>query len=86
MDESRNMTERVEGILTQLLARPISLRADGQTPLRDLGLSSLRMIQLLGELEDSFDIRVTDEEVGPENFDTLDLLIAYLARKRGGSS
>jgi acyl carrier protein len=73
-------------MLTQLLARPVSRHDDAHVPLRDLGLTSLRMIQLLGELETAFDIRIADDEVGPENFDTFDQLVAYVTRKRGGSS
>ena len=86
MNDGQGLPERVERMLTQLLARPVSRHDDARVPLRDLGLTSLRMIQLLGELEATFDIRVADEEVSPENFDTFDLLVAYLTRKRGGTS
>lgn len=84
--EAQDVPELVEQILTHLLARPISRLDDGEAPLRELGLTSLRMIQLLGELESTFPIRVMDEEVAPLNFETIDSLIAFVTRKLSSNS
>ena len=81
--EAQDVPERVERILSHLLARPISQADDGDSSLRELGLSSLRMIQLLGEIESAFGVRVLDAEVAAPNFRTLDALVSFLGRKLG---
>jgi acyl carrier protein len=81
--EAQDVPERVERILSHLLARPVSRDEDGDRPLRELGLSSLRMIQLLGEIESVFGVRVLDAEVAAANFGTLDALVSFLGRKLG---
>ncbi len=77
------MHDRVERVVGRVLKRTLSLERDGAAPLRDLGLASLRMIQLIGELEQEFDLRIEDDEVDPENFDTLAALCAFVERKQG---
>jgi acyl carrier protein len=83
--EAQDVPEQVREILTRLLARPISHAEDSEAPLRELGLTSLRMIQLLGELESTFAVPIADDEVIPSNFGTLGSLTAYVKRKLGGS-
>lgn len=79
--ERTELTSRLEEILSDLLQRPLSSSMDGETSLRDLGLGSLRMIQLLGDLEAVFGIRIADDEVSAENFATLKTLEAFVLGK-----
>lgn len=74
----------VARVLEGVLKREVRPGVDAEVPLRELGLASLRMIQLIGDLESSFGIRVEDEDVEPENFDTLAALARFVDRKRGG--
>lgn len=75
---------KVRAILEQVLARELSASLDA-APLRELGLSSLRMIQLLSELESTFQIRIGDEEVDSEHFGSLDQLVRFIEAKVQGS-
>ncbi|MCA9728098.1 MAG: acyl carrier protein [Candidatus Eisenbacteria bacterium] len=81
--EAQDVPRKLEQILSELLARPIDESEDDETPLRELGLSSLRMIQLIDDLETAFSIRVQDREVTGANFGTLATLIAFVGGKIG---
>ncbi len=52
------------------------------TSLLDLGLlDSTGVIELVSFLEDEFGIQVEDEEITPENLDTLNKICSYVSRK-----
>jgi len=57
---------------------------DPQEPLVGVGglLDSLGLLRLIQFLEEQFQIRVGDGDVGEENFGTLDRLVAFVARKQ----
>lgn len=46
-------------------------------------VDSARMMELILFVEETFGFAVEDEEALPENFDTVDNLVAYVARKSG---
>lgn len=56
---------------------------DGADSLVGMGaLDSLLMLELIEFLEAEFAIRVAEDDVVPEHFDTLDNLSAFIERKR----
>ena len=60
---------------------PASL--DGSSSLIEAGLiDSTGVLELVGYLEERFDIRVTNEELLPENLDSIDSIVAFVERKR----
>ena len=62
---------------------PENLRDD--TPLRSSGvLDSLALLSLVQFVEESFGIVVEAHEAGVSNFDRIEDLAAFIARKRGG--
>lgn len=71
---------KVRSTLEQVLARDLGGAGDEES-LRELGLSSLRMIQLLGELELEFQIRILDDEVDGEHFGTLRQVVRFIESK-----
>lgn len=75
------MEEKLERVVSGVLKREVRFERDRDASLRDLGLASLRMIQLIGDLEAAFAIRIDDAEVEPENFDTLGVLLSFVERK-----
>lgn len=79
-----DLEEKLARILSGLTGKPVSVEAQAAVPLRELGLSSLRMIQLLTELESSFQIRIPDDDVDGENFGDLRSLASYLRGRLGG--
>ena len=45
-------------------------------------VDSLGVLDLVTFIEQAFGITVTDEELGPENFQTIECLVRYVERKR----
>ncbi len=48
-------------------------------------MDSTGVLELVGFLEGNFGVKVADDELVPENLDSVDLICAYLERKRGGT-
>jgi len=57
-----------------------SIDDDGSFLERNL-IDSTGVLELVGHLESTYRIDVEDEEIVPENFDSINLIIAYLGRK-----
>jgi acyl carrier protein len=80
---SRRVGRSVEEVVGNVLGRPAQRAKIGTKTLRDLGLGSLRMIQLLAEIEERFSIKIRDEQVTGENFGTMDRLIRFVEAQVG---
>lgn len=78
-DEARG--QQVETIVAGLLAKK-GLGPVGRTAnLREAGLSSLDMVNVMLAVEDAFDIMLPQEQMTPENFrsiETIDQLLSGL--------
>jgi acyl carrier protein len=48
-------------------------------------LDSVGILALISFLEERFEIQVTDDEVEPENLESLDTITAFIERKTGAS-
>ncbi|MFA6262630.1 MAG: acyl carrier protein [Bacteroidia bacterium] len=46
-------------------------------------LDSTGFLELISHLEETYGIKVGDDEMVPENLDSIDAVAAYLERKRG---
>jgi acyl carrier protein len=57
--------------------------ADGDSFLEHHVLDSTGFLELISYLEETFAIKVGDDEMVPENLDSLDNIARFLARKRG---
>jgi acyl carrier protein len=67
------------------LARKKSLAASDK--LLESGiLDSLGVLDLVGFVEQEFGIHVSDEDLLPENFQTIDSLVTYIQRKSLGET
>ena len=64
-------------------ARAVPL-ADGDSFLEHHVLDSTGFLELITYLEETFSIKVGDDEMIPENLDSLDSIVQFLARKRAG--
>ena len=54
----------------------------GGSSLIEAGLiDSTGVLELIGFLEERFDIRITNEELLPENLDSIDNAVAFVTRK-----
>jgi acyl carrier protein len=60
---------------------PDTEKLEKQTQLRDFGLDSLGMVELLGVLEDQYGIRFPDEALTTETFQTPEVLWSAMFEK-----
>ena len=63
-------------------ARGVAL-ADGDSFLEQHVLDSTGFLELIGHIEETYGIRIGDDEMVPENLDSLDNIAQFMARKRG---
>jgi Acyl carrier protein len=56
---------------------------DGASFLEQGIMDSTGVLELVAFLQETFGITVADDELLPENLDSVDLICAYLERKRG---
>lgn len=76
--EDTNMREDLLKILEDL--RP-EVNFEEETALIDDGvLDSFDLVSLLGEINDSFDVEVSFDDIEPENFNSVDAMVALIQR------
>lgn len=68
---------------TFVVADAARLSAD-QSLLAARLIDSTGVLELVGFLEEQFQIQVADDELVPENLDTIANIVAYIERKTGG--
>lgn len=64
-----------------MLSGPSAEFADGDSFMEAQILDSTGFLELIAHLEEAYGIQVADDEMVPENLDTLDAIEAYLGRK-----
>jgi acyl carrier protein len=83
--QSQEVTERLVGLVKQVLGPgasiPDTFPIDAQ--LSDLGVSSLKMVNLMLAVEMEFDINIPQADITPENFHSLATINALVMRVRG---
>lgn len=84
--KEEDLAQRVEEVVGAVLGRSMRDAETATQRLRDLGLTSLRMIRLLADLEVAFSIRIQDDQVNGENFGSLERLIRFVERQTGSRS
>jgi acyl carrier protein len=72
--------ERIATIAIQMLAKRGNTTVPApDTNLRDAGLTSLDMVNLILAVEGEFDIEIPQVAMTPENFDTLAAIVALVS-------
>ena len=70
-----------------LMANPathnISEFADDDSLLESGVIDSLTMVDLITHLETTYGISIDEDDMVPENFDSIDAIACYVERKRG---
>ena len=80
------MAEAIENSVREFIAENFLFRADAQVSnnqsLLESGvIDSTGVLELIAFLESTYDISIADEEIVPENLDSIDNMAQYLARK-----
>ncbi len=77
-------------VRTQLIGEGRAIQVGESTPLIDAGvIDSMGLMQLVGFIEEETGVRIPDDEVTPENFQTIadmERMIARLQSRRAGSA
>jgi acyl carrier protein len=88
MEPNRAASDAVEHELREFLAANYFLGDDpsqlaASSSLIEAGLiDSTGVLELVGYLEEQFDIRITNEELLPENLDSIENIVGFVERKR----
>jgi acyl carrier protein len=78
----------IEDAIREFLAANFFLGDDpaglpGSASLIEAGvIDSTGVLELVGYLEETFDIRIRDDELLPENLDTIDNVVGFVTRKQ----
>ena len=75
------MRERLLALIGQILDRPDaaqSLPVDGR--LSELGMSSIKMVNLMLAVEGEFDLNIPQQEITPDNFRSVTSIESLLER------
>ena len=81
----------VEHEVRTFLAENFSLGHDlnklaGTQSLTERGfIDSVGIVEVLTFLETRYDIQISDDETVPENIDTIDNIVRFIEKKRGGT-
>lgn len=82
-----DVKDRIRRFITTELAHRVGDAPVGDAEsLLDRGvLDSLGLLRVLAFLEQEYQIAVKDEDVVPENFESVDAIAAFIARARNGN-
>ena len=79
MDTKKKIREFI--VETFLFGADDAQLEDGDSLLESGVIDSTGVLELVGFLEEEFEIEVKDEELVPENLDSIDNLAAFIAKK-----
>jgi acyl carrier protein len=81
-----DVRQRIRAYLTEaVMYRRTAPLADSASLIKAGVLDSLAMLALIAFLEEAFEISVGDDEVEPDNFESIDNLTRFVLRKQGSA-
>ena len=81
MDRStRGVCDRLIGLVEQLLGQSTLVPFPVAQQLSELGMSSIKMVNLMLAVEVEFDIMIPQSDITPENFESLAAVEALILR------
>jgi acyl carrier protein len=82
MSESQNTTpsERVMALVARILERPAEAVLPTTARLNELGMSSMKMINLMLAIEVEFDLTIPQADITPVNFESIASVEALVMR------
>lgn len=79
-----DVRERILAFVRARFPAAANIRLDDGTSLLDSGvIDSLGVLDIVSFLEESFGVKVEDEELTPQNFESVGALARFVAAKRG---
>ena len=78
-----DVANEVEGFIAEKIALQGEKIARDEDLLASDTLDSLTIVELVSFMEARFGIRVSDDDLMPENFKTIDEIVAFVERRKG---
>jgi len=69
-------------LLSQRPSEEITEFTDGDSLLESGVLDSMAMVGLIAHLEETYEIAVDEDDMTPENFDSVDAIVSYVRQKQ----
>lgn len=95
MEESNklvgNNVEKIEGCVREFITNNFLLATSSRSLNNDDSffengiIDSTGVLELVSFIEETFDIKVTNEELIPDNLDSLNKIVPFIKRKRGNA-
>ena len=84
--QTDNVRDKLIALVSQILGPAVALPTPFpvERQLSDLGLSSLKMVNLMLSVEVEFNIAIPESEITPENFQSLASIQALVERTTSG--
>ncbi|MCI0581162.1 MAG: alpha/beta fold hydrolase [Chloroflexi bacterium] len=81
---AQQVAEQLVAFTNHTILMDVSSGIDADTPILDMGiLDSLSMVSLLTHIQTRFGVRIPDEEITPDNFETLRVLAELTVSRQG---
>lgn len=74
----KNLEKNIVKIIMKTIKKKINISPDDS--LLDLGISSLKMVLILGQIEELIEIDIPQNELLPENFSSLSKIVETIKR------
>ena len=85
MGNENTASSQIQSFIVRTFAAARKQTIDGKTPLLESGIiDSLGMLDVVTFLEQTFGIKVEDEELSPENFANINCISSLIERKKAG--
>jgi len=83
MDEVKDMKQKLIDFLYDESLKEEFEHLDYDDSLLELGIvDSVKMLDLIAFIEDTFQIKVDEEDLYPENFDSINAIVEYIESKK----
>lgn len=87
MVSSLEIKDRLKAFIIDYFVKKSGARLADNTSFLDEGIiDSTGVMELVAFLENTFDIRIEDEEIIPDNFDSINKLLQYVQTKLNSSA
>lgn len=80
----KNLEKNIVEIILKTIKKKIDIEPDDS--LLDLGISSLKMVLILGQIEELIEIDIPQNELLPENFGSLSKIVETIKRISSGEN
>jgi acyl carrier protein len=70
-------------LLTHRASKEVTALSDQDSLLETGVIDSLAMVDLIAHLEKTYGISIGEDDMVPENFDSIDSIASYVERRRG---